>query len=65
MKLETFLFDFDGDLYGKHLSVELVEYIRPEMRFSGMPGLIAQIAEDAQQARLILAKCPRLPTLDG
>ncbi len=63
--METHLFDFDGDLYGKHLSVELVEYIRPEMRFSGMPGLIAQIAEDAQQARLILAKCPRLPTLDG
>ena len=63
--METHLFDFDGDPYGKHLSVELVDYIRPEMRFSGLPGLIAQIADDAQAARAILAKCPRLPTLDG
>ena len=63
--METHLFDFDGDLYGKHLSVELVDYIRPEMRFSGMPGLIAQIAEDAQQARAILARSPRLPALDA
>jgi riboflavin kinase/FMN adenylyltransferase len=63
--METHLFDFDGDLYGKHLSVELVDYMRPEMRFSGMPGLIAQIAEDAQRAREILAKCPRLPALDA
>ena len=63
--METHLFDFDGDLYGKHLSVELVEYIRPEMRFADLPGLIAQIAEDAQQAREILSRCPRLPALDG
>jgi riboflavin kinase/FMN adenylyltransferase len=63
--METHLFDFDGDLYGKHLSVELVDYIRPEMRFSGLPALVAQIADDAQQARAILAKCPRIPALDG
>jgi riboflavin kinase/FMN adenylyltransferase len=63
--METHLFDFDGDLYGKHLSVELVEYIRPEMKFSGLPGLIAQIADDAQAARAILARCPRTPALDG
>jgi riboflavin kinase/FMN adenylyltransferase len=63
--METHLFDFDGDLYGKHLSVELVDYIRPEMRFSGLPGLIAQIADDAQEARAILARCPRTPALDA
>ena len=32
--LETHLFDFDGDLYGKHLSVELIGYIRPEAKFA-------------------------------
>lgn len=63
--MEAHLFDFDADLYGKHLSVELVEYIRPEMRFTDLPALIAQIAEDAQEARAILARCPRLPALDG
>jgi len=63
--MEAHLFDFDGDLYGRHLSVELVEYIRPEMRFSGLPGLIAQIAEDAQTARGLLASHPRLPKLDA
>jgi riboflavin kinase / FMN adenylyltransferase len=63
--MEAHLFDFDGDLYGKHLSVELVDYVRPEARFSGLPALIAQIAEDCQTARQILARTPRLPTLNG
>ena len=63
--METHLFNFDGDLYGKHLSVELVDYVRPEGRFSGLPALIAQIAEDCQVARRILAKTPRLPALNG
>ena len=57
--METHLFDFDGDLYGRHLSVELVDYIRPEMRFSGLPALIAQIADDCQAARALLARHPR------
>jgi riboflavin kinase/FMN adenylyltransferase len=63
--MEAHLFNFDGDLYGKHLSVELVDYIRPEASFSGLPALIAQIAEDCQVARRILARTPRLPTLNG
>jgi len=61
--METHLFDFDGDLYGRHLSVELVDYIRPELRFSGLPALIAQIADDCQAARGLLAQHPRAPAL--
>ena len=53
--LETFLFDFKGDLYGHHLSVALVEYLRPEMKFDGLPGLLAQMAADCDRAREILA----------
>ena len=34
--LETYLFDFAGDLYGKHMAVELVAYIRPEAKFDGL-----------------------------
>jgi riboflavin kinase/FMN adenylyltransferase len=54
--METHLFDFDGDLYGKYLSVELIRYIRPEAKFDGLPALIAQIRADAANAREILAK---------
>jgi len=53
--LESFLFDFDGDLYGKHLSVELVSYLRPEAMFSGLNALKAQIQLDTQAARVALA----------
>ncbi len=54
--LETHLFDFDGDLYGKYLSVELIRYIRPEAKFPSLDALIAQIAADAVKAREILKK---------
>jgi len=53
--LETHLFDFDGDLYGKYLSVELIRWLRPEAKFPGLDGLIAQIGTDAAQARAVLA----------
>jgi riboflavin kinase/FMN adenylyltransferase len=58
--LETHLFDFDGDLYGKYLSVELVRWLRPEAKFPDLDALIAQIAADAAQARAILADIPAL-----
>jgi riboflavin kinase/FMN adenylyltransferase len=56
--LETHLFDFDGDLYGKYLSVEMIRYIRPEAKFPNLADLIAQIGADAAQARAILAQTP-------
>lgn len=52
--LETYIFDFKGDLYGHHLSVALIDYLRPEMKFDGLPGLLSQMAADCQQARTIL-----------
>ena len=53
--LETFLFDFAGDLYGKPLSVELVAYLRPEAKFDSMDALIAQMNADSDAARQLLA----------
>lgn len=53
--IETFLFDFSGDLYGATLSVGLVEFLRPEMTFDGLDALIAQMTEDCDRARKILA----------
>lgn len=59
--MEAHLFDFDGDLYGKHLSVELIAYLRQEAKFENLDALIAQIATDAQKARKILAVTPQTP----
>src|SRR5262250_337451 len=56
--MEAHLFDFDGDLYGKHLSVELIAYIRQEAKFASLQALIDQIGADAQIAGEILARPP-------
>ncbi len=63
--MEAHLFDFDGDLYGKHLSVELVAFLRTEAKFPSLDALIAQIGADAKQARKILAGTKGVPKLDG
>lgn len=52
--LETFLFDFKGDLYGQRLSIAFVDYLRPEMKFDGLPALLDQMALDCDRARAIL-----------
>ncbi|WP_299944051.1 bifunctional riboflavin kinase/FAD synthetase [uncultured Ruegeria sp.] len=53
--IETYLFDFSGDLYGSTLSVGLVDYLRPEMTFDSLDGLISQMDADCARARKILA----------
>jgi riboflavin kinase/FMN adenylyltransferase len=53
--LEAHLFDFAGDLYGRHVRVALIDYLREERKFDGIDALKAQIAEDSAQARTILA----------
>ncbi|MCX7646325.1 MAG: bifunctional riboflavin kinase/FAD synthetase [Rhodobacteraceae bacterium] len=54
--LETFLFDFSGDLYGAHMSVALVDYLRPEATFPNLEALVAQMDADCARARAILAE---------
>ena len=53
--LEVHLFDFNEDLYSRHLRVALIDHLRPEMKFSGLDALKAQIAADAVTARERLA----------
>ena len=53
--LEVHLFDFDQDLYGDHVRVALVDYLRPEMAFSDVQALKSQMVEDVRRARVILA----------
>jgi len=58
-RLEAHLFDISRDLYGRHLRVALVDFIRPEKKFANFDELKTQIAADAQKARGILAAEPR------
>ena len=53
--LETFLFDFDGDLYGKTIEVDFVDWIRGEAKFDTVEALVARMRIDAAEARTILA----------
>lgn len=53
--IETYLFDFKGDLYGAQLSVALVEFLRPEQKFDGLEALVAQMDADCAKCREILS----------
>jgi riboflavin kinase/FMN adenylyltransferase len=53
--IETFIFDFKGDLYGTPLSVALVEHLRGEEKFDSLEALVTQMDADSAQARAILA----------
>jgi riboflavin kinase / FMN adenylyltransferase len=53
--LETYLLDFDGDLYGRKLEVALHAFIRDEQKFESMDALVAEMRNDEAQARKLLA----------
>ncbi|MFT3790000.1 MAG: bifunctional riboflavin kinase/FAD synthetase [Rudaea sp.] len=52
--LEAYVFDFDGDLYGRRIQVEFVEKLRDEEKFADLDAMVKQIDRDAAQAREIL-----------
>lgn len=54
-QLEVHAFDFDGDLYGAHLTVELHARLRPEERFDSLNLMVERMHEDARAARALLA----------
>lgn len=54
--LEVHLFDFDETIYEKHLRVELVAFLRPEMKFAGLDELKTQIQKDCRVAKIVLAE---------
>ena len=53
-RLEVHIFDFDQTVYGKHIVVELCEFIRPEKKFKDFAALTAQIHKDAITAAELL-----------
>ncbi|MCE4224402.1 bifunctional riboflavin kinase/FAD synthetase [Methylobacterium sp. C25] len=62
--LETYLFDFSGDLYGQEVAVEFVGFIRGEERFASAEALVVRMHVDAAEARGILAKDRVVSMLD-
>lgn len=62
--LETFLFDFAGDLYGETCAVSLFGFLRGEAKFDGLEPLVAQMRRDEEEARALLAGVRPLSELD-
>ena len=54
--LEAHLFNFDGDLYGRHIEVEFVAKLRDELKFPDLPSLTEQMHRDAETARRLLSE---------
>ncbi len=51
VRTESWLLDFEGDLYGKRLTLALLKFLRPEKKFDSLEELKEQILKDAQQVR--------------
>ena len=54
--LETFIFDFDEDIYGREIAVEIVARLRPELKFASLDELQAAMQADITAARQILGE---------
>jgi len=54
--VEVFLLDFHHDLYGKDITIELVEKIRAEMKFASAQELVGRIQQDVEHAKKTLAQ---------
>jgi riboflavin kinase / FMN adenylyltransferase len=63
--LEVFLLDFDGDLYGRDLSVEFVAFLRPDGKFEGIEALKRQMQTDCDAARQCLQELAQHDPLAG
>lgn len=52
--VETLLLDFDGDLYGKKITVSLYHFLRPTVKMASLEEVKAQVEKDAQEARRLM-----------
>ena len=54
VRAESWILDFDGDLYGKHMTVLFHKFLRPERKFASLEELKAQIQKDAERTKQLL-----------
>lgn len=55
-KIETYIMDFSKDIYGKNMSIEFLEYLRPDFKFNSPEELIAQMEKDKKTGRKLIEK---------
>lgn len=63
--LETYVFDFSGDLYGETCQVSFFGFLRSELKFDGLDALVAQMRNDEAEAKALLAGVRPLSQLDA
>ena len=63
--LETYVFDFAGNLYGEHCRVSFFGHLRDELKFTGLEPLVEQIRKDEEEARALLSGIRPLGELDA
>lgn len=56
MKIETYIMNFSKDIYGKNISIEFLEYLRPDYKFNSPEELIAQMEKDKKTGRNLIEK---------
>ena len=62
--LETYIFDFSADLYDENCAVSFFGYLRGELKFEGLDGLVLQMKRDEAEARALLAGASPLSDID-
>ncbi|OJT96321.1 MAG: riboflavin biosynthesis protein RibF [Rhizobium sp. 63-7] len=63
--LETFLFDYSGDLYGQICAVSFFGHLRDELKFDGLDALVVQMKKDEAEARALLAGVRPIGAVDA
>jgi riboflavin kinase/FMN adenylyltransferase len=59
--LELFLFDFEGNLYGREIEVEFIAFVRPDAKFASIDALKEQMRQDCARAQAVLETAPPTP----
>jgi riboflavin kinase/FMN adenylyltransferase len=54
--IEAYVLDFDQEIYGSEMTLEFVEFTRPELKFESVADLVAQMDKDVTEARVILSR---------
>lgn len=54
LRIEVFILDFSGEIYGADIHVSFIEFIRPDKKFDSVDALILQIKDDVAKARMVL-----------